>query len=215
MSNLVKFSGSNLPPVSSLVATLRSMDVGATAGGNVGSVILKMDKTGHWCFGSDQTEIETDSTWAVNPYSFVHGYIAWGDGAVLGEKLVPITWPLPELPPAPSGAAKGWEQQVGMGVKCLTGADEGVDARFTTTSVGGKKFVQALAVLIATQVEADQTKPVPVILLKKDHYQHKSYGRIFTPAFELVKFISMTGGGDDSDAPEEAPAVTARRRRTM
>jgi hypothetical protein len=190
------------------------MDVGATAGGN-GAVILKMDKTGHWCFGSDQTEIETDSTWAVNPYSFVHGYIAWGDGAVLGEKLVPITQPLPELSPAPSGATKGWEQQVGMGVKCLTGADEGVDARFTTTSVGGKKFVQALAVLIATQVEADQTKPVPVILLKKDHYQHKSYGRIFTPAFELVKFISMTGGGDDSDAPEEAPAVTARRRRTM
>jgi hypothetical protein len=72
------------------------MDVGATAGGNVGAVILKMDKTGHWCFGSDQTEIETDSTWAVNPYSFVHGFIAWGDGAVLGEKLVPITQPLPE-----------------------------------------------------------------------------------------------------------------------
>jgi hypothetical protein len=37
-----------------------------------------MDKTGHWVFGIDQTEIEDDSTWAVNPFSFVHGYIAWG-----------------------------------------------------------------------------------------------------------------------------------------
>jgi hypothetical protein len=24
-----------------------------------------MDKTGHWVFGADQTEVEDDSTWAV------------------------------------------------------------------------------------------------------------------------------------------------------
>jgi hypothetical protein len=85
MSNLVKFSGANLPSVTSLSTALRSIatDVGAST-----TAIIKMDRTGHWVFGADQTEAEADSTWAVNPFSFVHGFIAWGDGEVLGEKLV-------------------------------------------------------------------------------------------------------------------------------
>ncbi len=52
------------------------------------SVILKMDKGGHWIYGAEQTEVESDSTWAVNPFSFIHGYIAWGDGDVLGDQSV-------------------------------------------------------------------------------------------------------------------------------
>ena len=73
MSNLVNFKGANLPAVASLTTALRALD---TAAGPAGSVIIKMDKTGHWVFGADQTEVESDSTWAVNPFSFIHGYIA-------------------------------------------------------------------------------------------------------------------------------------------
>ena len=163
MSNLVAFSQAGLPAVSTLATSLRAIqsDVGGS-----GTVILKMDKTGHWVFGADQTEVEDDSTWAVNPFSFVHGFIAWGDGEVLGEKMVPVSQPLPELDGAPPAAKKGWETQVGMSLKCLTGEDKGMEARFTTTSVGGKKAVQALAVALADQVEKDQSKPVPVVSLK-------------------------------------------------
>ena len=39
-------------------------------------------------FGADQTEVEDDATWAINPYSFIHGFIAWGDGEVLAEGRV-------------------------------------------------------------------------------------------------------------------------------
>ena len=171
MSNLVKFSGANLPSVTSLSTALRSIatDVGAST-----TAIIKMDRTGHWVFGADQTEAEADATWAVNPFSFVHGFIAWGDGEVLGEKLVPVTEPLPELEAAPHGAKKGWEPQTGLSLKCISGEDAGMEARFTTTSVGGRKAVQALAVEIAAQVEKDQSKPVPVVKLGKDHYTHKS-----------------------------------------
>jgi hypothetical protein len=65
MSNLVAFSQAGLPAVSTLSTALRSIqsDVGPA-----GTVILKMDKTGHWVFGADQTEVEDDSTWAVNPF---------------------------------------------------------------------------------------------------------------------------------------------------
>jgi len=219
MSNITTFSAANLPSVTSLSTALRALetDVGAA-----GVVILKMDKTGHWVFGADQTEVDDGSTWAVNPFSFVHGFIAWGDGEVLGEKMVSVSQPLPELEAAPPMARKGWETQVGMSMKCLSGEDKGMEVRYTTTSVGGKRSVQALAVAIATQVDTDPKLPVPIVLLEKEHYSHKSYGRIYTPIFKITSWMSMT---DESGTPAEetaveveteaaAPVTTARRRRS-
>ena len=211
MSNISVFGGANLPSVKSLSSALRSIESSASA---AGMAILKMDKTGHWVFGADQTEVEDDSLWAINPFSFVHGYIAWGDGEVLGEKMVSVAEPLPELDPAPGGAKRGWEMQIGMTLACTNGEDEGLQARYSVTSVGGKRAVQALAVAIAEQVDKDQTKPVPVVRLKKEHYQHKSYGRIFTPVFDLVKWVSMDAESAGETVEEaEAPADEAPRRR--
>ena len=218
MSNITTFSGANLPSVQSLATALRTIDTNV---GDLGYVIIKMDKTGHWVYGAEFTEIEDDSTWAVNPFSFVHGYIAWGDGEVLGEKMVSVSQPLPELDAAPAGAKKGWEVQVGLSMKCLTGNDAGLEVRYTTTSVGGKKAVQTLAVEIATQVEKDQDKPVPVVELGKEHYAHKSYGRIFTPVFKVIDWASMDGKAVqaepnievESAVEEEAPAAAPARRR--
>ncbi len=217
MSNIVTFGSGNLPSVASLTTALRSIE---TEIGPAGVVIIKMDKTGHWVFGADQTEIEDDSLWAINPFSFVHGFIAWGDGEVLGEKMVSVSQPLPELDAAPPNAKKGWEAQVGLSMKCINGEDKGMEARYTTTSVGGKRSVQALAVAIATQVEKDQSKPVPIVALKKEHYTHKSYGRIYTPVFDIQEWVSMDVDAAPADAPkieapaEEAPAATTRRRRS-
>jgi len=205
------FNLAKLPEVKSLSTALRTIqaEVGPT-----GVVIIKMDKTGHWVFGADQTEVEADSTWAVNPFSFVHGYIAWGDGDVLAEKMVSVSEPLPEMDDAPAGAKRGWEVQVGMSIKCLTGEDKGLEARYTTTSAGGKRGVQTLAVAIAEQVDKDQTKPVPVVLLKKEHYQHKSYGRIFTPLFDIQSWVGMDGEEPVVEAEEVAEVAPARRRRS-
>ena len=206
MSNIVTFAGANLPAVSSLSQSLRKLE--STAGPS-GIVILKMDRTGHWVFGADQTEVEEGSNWAVNPFSFVHGFIAWGDGEVLGEKMASVSDPLPELDAAPPGAKKGWETQVGMSLKCITGEDTGMEARFTTTSVGGKRAVQELAVAIAAQVDKDQSKPVPIVMLGNEHYQHKSYGRIYTPAFGALEWVSLTAESGAPAAPAPAPAVEA------
>ena len=200
------FNLANLPQVKSLSTALRTIqaEVGPT-----GVVIVKMDKTGHWVFGADQTEVEEGSTWAVNPFSFVHGFIAWGDGEVLGEKMVSVSDPFPETDDAPPQAKKGWETQVGMSIKCLSGEDKGLEARYTTTSAGGKRGVQTLAVAIAEAVDIDPSKPVPVVLLKKEHYQHKSYGRIFTPLFDIQSWVSMDG---EEPVVDEAAAPARRRR---
>jgi len=211
MSNVVKFSGANLPAVSSLSTALRALerDVGPT-----GVTILKMDKTGHWVYGADQTEVEDGATWAVNPFSFIHGFIAWGEGEVLGEKMVSVSEPLPDMGAPPPNAKRGWEVQVGMSLKCMSGEDEGLDVRFSTTSVGGKRAVQALAVAIAAQVEADQAKPVPVVELKRDHYTHKSYGKIFTPVCDGKRCVLKDGEAtEETEAEAEAPTGGRRRRR--
>jgi hypothetical protein len=210
MSNIIAFSSAGLPAVTSLSTALRNIEVDV---GPAGTAILKMDKTGHWVFGADQTEAEEDSKWAINPFSFVHGFIAWGDGEVLGEKMVSVSQPLPELEPAPPQSKKGWETQVGLSLKCISGQDAGLEARYSTTSVGGKRAVQTLAAAIAAQVERDQSKPVPVVLLKKEHYQHKSYGRIYTPVFEIVEWVSMDGDASSGDDDTPPPAAAARRRR--
>jgi hypothetical protein len=205
---LAKFSQANLPAVSSLSNSLRSIAADVSAVGGV--AIIKMDKGGHWVFGADQTEIDSDSTWAVNPFSFVHGFIAWGDGEVLGEKMTSVANPLPELDEAPPGAKKGWESQVGMSLQCVSGDDKGTECRYTVTSVGGKRAVQTLAVALADQVEKDQTKPVAIVRLKKDSYAHKSYGKIYTPVFEIIEWVSLDG--EPAEAEAEADAPTRRRR---
>ena len=220
MSNITTFGGANLPSVQSLSGALRSIQSEVGPGG---TVILKMDKTGHWVFGADQTEVEEGSLWAANPFSFVHGYIAWGNGEVLAEKLVPVSEPLPELEPAPAGAQRGWEMQVGMMLVCTNGEDKDMQARFTATSVGGKRAVQALAVAIADQVEKDASKPVPLIELKTEHYQHKTYGRIYTPIFDITDWVSMDADAavepEDAElevaAEPEAPEGARRRRRVV
>jgi len=208
--SLTVFQNAGLPSVQSLAEGLRSIKA---AVGAEGAVILKMDKTGHWVFGADQTEVEDGSYWAINPYSFIHGYIAWGDGEVLGEKTVPVSQPLPELDPAPPGSKRGWEVQVGMSLKCMSGDDKGMEARYAVTSVGGKRAVQQLAIAIAEQVDKDPSRPVPIVTLGKEHYMHKSYGRIYTPVFKIVEWMSLEGPTEDAAAPA-ASEEPARRRRS-
>lgn len=211
MSNLVAFKQAGLPAVSSLSSALRVAAQSAAPAG--GTVILKMDRTGHWVFGADQDEVEPGSKWAVNPYSFVHGFIAWGDGQVLGEKMAPMTEPLPEVEAAPPGASKGWEMQIGFSLKCMSGEDAGMEARYTATSVGGKRSVQELALAVAEQADKDSSKIVAVVTLGKDHYQHKSYGRIYTPVFDVQEWVGMNGPEAQADEPQAEPTEPAPTRR--
>jgi hypothetical protein len=224
MTGLVKFAGANLPAVQSLSTALRVAAESVAPPGS--TVILKMDKTGHWVFGADLTEVRPDSRWAINPFSFLHGFIAWGGehtpmrGQVLGERLVSMTDPLPEVGASPEHATKGWEMQVGFCLKCVSGEDKDMEAKFTATSLGGRRAVQELALKIAEQVEKDSSKPVPVLTLGKDHYQHKAYGRVYVPVFHVVDWVSMTGeDAADADAEPEVEAAEdaeqPRRRRRV
>jgi hypothetical protein len=96
-------------------------------------------------------------------------------------------------------------------MKCLSGEDEGLEVRYTVTSVGGKRAVQAMGVKIAERCDTNPESPVPVVSLGKEHYVHKSYGRIYTPLFDIKRWIGMEG----EVKAEEEPAAPARRRRAI
>jgi hypothetical protein len=212
MTNLTVFSAAQLPTASTIQG-LRSLQTNSVASG---TIILKMDKTGYWVFGADSTDIDPETEWAINPNEFLHGYIAWGEGVVLGEKMVSVSQPLPELDPAPSGARKGWETQLGMSLQALNGEDAGLAVRYTATSVGGRNAIQKIANAIADQLEADPSKPVAVVTLGKETYQHKQYGKIFTPVMTVVRWVGMDGAAEEPEAVVEAAVeekAPARRRR--
>jgi len=218
MGNLVSFGNAKLPSVQTLAQGLRKMDTGVSADG---VVLLKMDKTGHWVFGADATEVEDESLWAVNPFSFSHGYIAWGKGEVLAEKMASVQEPLPEVDAPPAGAERGWETQAAMMLQCVNGEDEGLAVRYAVSSLGGKRALQTLAATLADQIEKDPSRPVPVIRLKKDHYSHKQYGRVFTPVFEVADWVGLDGGDKEAAvekvaaAPEPVVEDAPRRRRRV
>jgi hypothetical protein len=157
-----------------------------------GASLLKLDRQdGEWVFGVDSTPVGDDEV-AINPVSFVHGWVCWGDATILGEEMVSIAKPAPTKPEPVQGNA--WSFQLGFGAALL----DGTQLVYKTTAMGGLEFVQNLASEIAT---GDGV--VPIVRLTATHYKHKKYGRIYKPAFELVRW------SDNGQAAEEPP----RRRR--
>ena len=210
MNDVTVFNNANLPSVEKLSQALKNLD---RVHAGTGMAILKMDRTGHWVFGADQTEVEETSTWAANPFSLVHGWIAWGSGEVLGEVMASMFDPMPDVGPVPAGAEKGWEEQVGVNFKCLSGEDKGLEVSFRVTSKGGKGAIQQLGRAIQAQLDKDQSRTVPIVRLKKEHYNHKSYGRIYKPIFEIVSWMGVDGQTEEKPASEAPVDAPTRRRR--
>ena len=207
-----RFGTAGLPTANSLAAAFRNVKNEVGPGG---VNILKMDKTGCWVYGSENIEPEGGSLWAVNPFSFIHGYIAWGDRVVLAEHMVAITSVKPEPGSAPDEAPRGWEYQLGFSLKGVAGVDEGVELRFTATSLGGKRAVQQLSEAIAQQINDDIEHSVPVVELLSDHYVHKKYGKTFFPAFKIANWLTLDGlngieaAADESEGPAETLLLEA------
>ena len=219
---LTVFGKAGLPSVDALASALRNVQNEVSSG----VCILKMDKVGVWSYGVEAEEPEPNAEWAVNPFSFTHGYIAWGERVVLGEHMTPLTDPMPALDEeAPAGAKKGWEQQLGFMLRCMTGKDEGVECRYSTTSEGGKRAILKLTQEIAARILQDPSHPVPLVTIRSETYNHSKYSKVWIPVLTIVGWTTMDG--DRKEAPmleaaeeveavtTEQPVTTERRRRRV
>lgn len=233
MNALTNKSSTAVAALSSLKAGLVNVASSITAAG--GDPYLRLLRDGTWVYGAENVEIEEGSEWAINPLSLMHGWTAWTDykkkaNEKLGEVMVPATSPLPprtdlrELTDE-EGNKCDWDQQLSLQFQCLTGEDEGTQVQYNTTSVGGLKAVKGILNAIARQLEVDMENPVPVVRIKTDSYQHKTWGKTYVPEFEIVDWVPLDDqikdpvkqqDTPDSDqqgeAPKEAEQVRTRQR---
>lgn len=204
---MIKAPAGGLPTVENLAKAIQHTDteIGASGGG---VPLLRLTRAGFWAIGPAGDEPEENAYWAVNPYTYEHGFIAWEEGSVMGETMCPITQPRPHRNDLKDGGAK-WDEQYSVQMQCVSGEDVGLTVLYKTTSVGGKRAVKELLNALGTQLAQDPEKPVAVIALDADSYQHKTYGQTFIPVFEVQSWsgLSEAPEAEAIEAPEEAPKL--------
>lgn len=229
MSNITAFTGgtgliSREDLAKSLNNTAMSMP---SAGGD--KQFLKMDKNnGDWLYGQEETVVEPDSLWAINPASFKHGFVAWDSeagGPPVQEVMVSISRPLPDVNSLPElGMSKPdkkgnvyqltYDQQRSVDLVCISGEDEGVTVEYKQSSVGAMKLFGKLTNSLLEQLSTHPDAIVAVGNLTFEAYDHKKYGRIHNPVFKIVEWRTMddTSPAEPEKAAEPEPAGRTRTR---
>lgn len=210
-------SGGALASLAALGKTLNAVDTtSVVGGGGMPMLSFKREGDGKWMYGQKRTVVEDGSRWGVNPLSFRYGYICFGDGStVLGERLVSISQPMPNPEELPD---KGfpWVPQWCVNLKCLSGEDADVEVTFKPTTVGGVQSVAGLIEAVKNRINGGQHDDAvsPIVLLKKDSYQHPQYGRVWIPLLDIVGWMPLGGPAPaPASPPSPPPAEQPRRRR--
>ena len=101
----------------SLIRGIEQTKTRMEVAGDIDASYIKLEKSGSWVFGAEDTEVSNDSFWAVNPNSLSTGYAAWGEGECFGEEMAAITdAPIVKTDLADHGVP--WKEQVGMQLEC-------------------------------------------------------------------------------------------------
>jgi hypothetical protein len=202
-------AGGALTTLAALSTALNSIDTSTVVGRSTLPILqFKREDNGSWSYGQRRTVVEDGSHWAPNPMSFRWGYICFNDAnKVIGEHLVNVAKPKPDLTTLPDKGFE-WSEQWAVNMKCISGADAGVEVAFKPTTVGGIQFVAGLIEAVRDRLNSGQhdNKIVPIVLLQKDSYQHAQYGRVWTPQFAIVDWMSLSG---PAPAPEPAAPPSA------
>jgi hypothetical protein len=211
--------GGALASLTALGAALNSVDTAAVIGrSGLPMLQFKREGDGTWAYGQRRTIIEDGSRWCVNPLSCRYAYVCFGDGNKrLGERLVSVSQPMPDVAELPD---KGfpWVPQWCVNLKCLSGADAGIEVTFKSTTDGGIKSIASLIEAVRDRLNGGQHdgKVSPIVLLHKDSYPHPQYGRVWIPNPEIVDWMPLSGPAPapaPAPAPSPQPAQQPRRRR--
>lgn len=175
---------------------------------------VKFLQDGNWVFGVENTELPKGTEVAINPLSIKSGYSSWTDypkearkkNELVGEVLVPLGAPLPgkhEL----KDTGWDWRDLRVVEMKVLNGPHKDKELIFSTTSDGGLRAFKAVLDQIMVQLDEDPEYIVPVVVLGAEHYNHKQWGKTYTPKMDVVDFMTMNGQtAPEEEEPAKAPA---------
>ena len=207
-------AGGALASIASLAAALANVPIGIGRTGLPMMLFKSREDGGTWGFGQRRTIPEEGSRWAVNPLTIQWGCISFGDGnKVVGERLVPITQPKPLIADMPDTTFP-WQEEWSVNMKCLDGADAGVEVIFKATTDGAIKAIVLLVDELRNRLNGNQHngKIVPIVLLEKDGYQHPKHGPTAIPVLTIVDWMPLDGPAP-TPAPKPPPVEQPRRRR--
>lgn len=189
-------------------------------------MLSKGRDSGTWVYGQQDTEVEPDSLWALNPTSIKHGYVAWDSnagGPPVQEVMVPAAMKLPSkdsLPELPMGAPDKktgrseqltYDNQMSIDAVCVSGEDEGVVVEYKQSSAGAMKLFGKLVAQITAQVEkGDDIVPIGKWHFSTYPHTNKAYGEIYNPEFEIVEWRTV----EDTSAPAAAEPVKEEPKRS-
>jgi len=176
------------------------------------------ENNGTWVFGQRRTIPEEGSKWAVNPLTFKYGYICFGDNnKVLDERLVPVSQPKPLITELPDMGSFEWQEEWSVNMKCLSGADAGVEVVFKATTDGALKAIVLIVDEVRDRLNGGQHdgKIVPIVLLEKDSYQHPKHGPTSYPVLNRIDWMSLDGPAPAPAPVEPTPPVDQPRRRRV
>lgn len=181
---------------------------------------IKLTRQGEWVFGAEDTEV-TNGEWAINPQSFIEGFIAWDDGDLAGEEMAPMAGtPIlkSDLPVITSGS---WAKQIGFAMQCIDGEHKGTVVLYKTSSKGGTKAVRSIVQKVVQAIQNGDGDMVPIVELNSSFYKHKQYGKIYNPELTVLRWVAMDGSSAGEQAepdPEPEPTtdeVKPKRRRKV
>jgi len=180
----------------------------AVSSAQSGIPILKMNgKTGIWTYGVERIATEPGQLWAVDPYSFEHGFVCWDNAEPIGEIMRKASEPLPNEDDLPD-YGKDWDLQNTVIMKCMTGEEMGMVAINKGSSLGHAKMIRELTASIIAQVETGTDEIYPIVDLTYDSYMNRKQGaEIFNPIMEIVdwKTYDDVMGDDIEEIPARSP----------
>jgi hypothetical protein len=202
--------------LTALAAIFKTVDTSAVGNRPIHPLMqFKSREGGIWTYGQKKTIPEPGSLWAINPASFQWGWVCWGDSSkILGEKLVPISQPLPDVTAMPD---KGfpWLQEMAVNMKCVSGVDAGTEVVFKTNTEGGKGEIIRLIEAVRDRLGGQHGGKVsPIVRLENSSYPHPQYGKTWVPLLTVADWMSLDGPAPaPTPASPPPPAEQPRRRR--
>jgi hypothetical protein len=219
-------AGGALTSLAALQTALANVPTGAYLGRTgLPMLLFKSRSNGAYMFGQRKTVPEPGSRWAVNPTTFMWGFVSFGaNNKRAGEHLVPVGQPKPDITKLPDTGFP-WQEEMAVNMKCLDGADAGVEVVFKATTDGALTAVNELVDKVRNQIESEQRNGktvhdgeiVPIVLLENDSYPHKEHGKTYIPILTIVDWMPLSGPASaPAPGPEpgpQSPPEQPRRRR--
>jgi len=209
-------AGGALASLAALQTALANVNTAAIIGRTgLPMLLFKREGSGTWMFGQKKTIPEPDSQWAVNPMTFRWGFICFSDtNKVVGEHLVPVSQPKPVITEM-QDTGFPWQEEWAVNMKCISGADAGVEVVFKATTDGQIKALVTMIDLVRDRINSGQHdgKIAPIMLLEKDSYQHGQYGKVWFPVLNNVDWMSLSGPAPAPEPAPQSPSEQPRRRR--